>query len=166
MRKFKGHYIDLPSREELLAMFDYDPLTGILRWRCCLSNAAPAGTVAGNAKGQVGFKGGRLGASRIIFKILHNEEPEQVEHRDLNSRNNRADNLRAADNAQNHWNRAVWKTNVLGIKGVRCRQGRYMARISVRGTSIYLGTFTTLGDAKQAHDVAVAKYHGEFGRAE
>ena len=166
MRKFKGPYIDLPSREELIDTFDYDPLTGVLRWRRCLSNTAPAGTVAGSTKNQVGYKGRLHTVSRIIFKILHDEEPEQVEHRDLDNRNNRADNLRAADNAQNQWNRTVWKTNVLGVKGIRCRQGRYMARISVRGTSICLGSFATVDEAKLAHSAAVINYHGEFGRTE
>lgn len=164
MRKFKGSYIDLPSRNELLDAFDYDPLTGVLRWRQCFSNAAPAGTVAGSAKGQVGFRGRLHGVSRIIFKILYDEEPEQVEHRDLNNRNNRADNLRAADNAQNQWNTLVRKDNFLGVKGIRCRRGRYDARINVRGTSIYLGAFATLNEAKQARDTAVLKFHGEFGR--
>jgi hypothetical protein len=79
---------------------------------------------------------------------------------------NTDDNLRIADRTEQSRNHRIRKDNSSGYKGVRshARTGKWMAAIGVDGKRIYLGLFDTPEDAHHAYAVAVAKYHGEYGR--
>ena len=107
---------------------------------------------------------------RMIYeKIInrHLDKNEFVDHKNLNPLDNRRENLRLSTNSQNQCNRGKPKNNTTGFKGVsRYRNGKYVGRIRINNTLIYLGSFDAPEDAHEAYKQASQKYHGEFGRTE
>jgi hypothetical protein len=88
---------------------------------------------------------------------------KQVDHRNLNTLDNRRGNLRDATHGQNQQNKST-KTES-GIKGVcRRRNGRWGARIRSNRYLHYLGTFDTPTEAGKAYDRAAKRLFGEFAR--
>lgn len=103
-------------------------------------------------------------ASRIIWKMVHDDEPEVVDHGDGNSRNDRLTNLRAATASQNSHN--VRTRSRTGYKGVTWNplSGRFTARIFVDKRSIGLGSFDNPIEAHPAYAAAAERYYGAFAR--
>lgn len=101
---------------------------------------------------------------RVLGRTLLSSE--QVDHKDRNGLNNIRSNLRLSSPAQNQQNQKRHKDNTSGYKGVRFSKDKWMARISVNGTRIYLGVFDTPELAHKAYCEAAKKYHGEFARFE
>jgi hypothetical protein len=167
----------LPSQEYLRQCFDYDPETGVLRWRerpiehfkSVQAWRAWTTKYAGQPFGcqSNGYVLGGLGgvnwfAHCIIWKLVHDEEPPEVDHRNRVRDDNRLDNLRAASSSQNKHNSPARQGNVSGFKGVSRNWGKWAARICVDRRTICLGSFSTPEEASAAYRAAAAKYHGEF----
>jgi hypothetical protein len=167
----------LPSQTELLRTFSYDPEEGILRW-VHGTRAGPAGTEAGTltkrGKRRIKYRGRFYYTSRIIYKILHNKEPLNVDHEDLNSLNNKGRNLRKATTPQNQMNTAMIRKSRSGVKGVRIlKSGRIIAVVHIptpvgsgKGKPIRLGSFQTVEQARDAYAKAARRVYGEFARTE
>ena len=161
----------LPSQEELLRILSYDPLTGYLRWRMPRQGRIIGGIIGAGRKPGKGYtvKYNQIvyKAARIIFKMLYNEEPPEVDHKDLDPSNNRKENLRAATSIQNMWNKGKNSTNTSGVKGVfKTKGGKFSAQIKTKGKRTYLGCFFTIEEAKTAYENACIEQHGAFGRVE
>lgn len=159
----------LPSAAELRALFRYDPSRGLLFWRARASayfNARFAGRAAGSLHYGflcVGVKGwGILRVHRVIWKMMHDEEPEVVDHIDGNRANNRLRNLRAATCAQNNVNRR--RSRGGPWRGVTRDHGRFVARIGSEGRRIHLGRFADPRDAHRAYRQAAERLYGAFAR--
>jgi hypothetical protein len=101
-------------------------------------------------------------AHRIIWKMVHDAEPEQIDHINRDPLDNRLCNLRAATPAQNAWNRRTGRTN--GFRGVTRRGRRWRARIIVHRREILLGMFDSPLRAYEAYMRAALRYRGEFAR--
>lgn len=164
----------LPSQEKLLELFDYEPDTGLLRWRY-----RPTGTVQWNAKlaGKVAggpsrgngrivvMLGGRLLlAHRIIWKMVYGEDVPELDHEDTDPANNRLANLRPATHHQNMQNQSRHAGKELP-KGVTIcpRSGKYRVAIYLGGRQKHLGRFDDLDVAHAAYCKAAA-VRGEFAR--
>lgn len=69
---------------------------------------------------------------KVAWRILHGEWPEaEIDHIDRNGGNNLPTNLRLSDRFQQNQNKAIYKTNKLGIAGVfklACRKVKWGAR--------------------------------------
>lgn len=104
----------------------------------------------------------RLILSRKLGIELSHEQ--LTDHRDLNSLNNRRDNLRVATYTDNNRNSRLSKENKSGITGVswHTKNRKWAAYISVNSKTLYLGTFDDMADAIRARRSAEAKYYGEF----
>lgn len=92
-----------------------------------------------------------------------------IDHIDNNSLNNRRENLRLATSSQNVANSKINKNNTTGLKGVSPvpnRKALWIARIRVRGESIYLGSFSSPEAAHKAYKEAAVRYFGQFARFE
>jgi len=173
----------LPSREELDALFEYDPKTGVLTWRRRTGNSRadlgfnnkaggkPAGTRhagrAGNQYLVIGINGSYFKAHRIIWKMVTGEEPpEFIDHEDGDNFNNRWGNFRDADNGTNLQNSKLRKDNKSGVKGVcwDAYHKKWVANIAVNGKQTRLGRFDTIEAAAAVVNAARLKVHGKFAR--
>lgn len=175
----------LPTIEYLRECFDYDPETGVLKWRerprshfrtergwrC--ANSQRAGTLAGSPTSygylSVRVDGRPYLVHRIIFAIANNldmaDVPSEVDHEDTDRSNNRADNLRPATHAENAQNTGLRANNTSGVKGVTWskQHNKWHVRIYVNKKCFQLGYFHSLDDATTARESA-QHLHGEFAR--
>jgi len=83
-----------------------------------------------------------------------NNSKLQVDHIDGNKLNNSLTNLRVVPNQQNQWN----QTKALGFS--KSKNGKkWISTIKLNGKTIYLGTFPTESQARNAYIAAKLIYH-------
>lgn len=88
-----------------------------------------------------------------------------VDHINGDTLDNRDENLRIADRAQNSHNRGMRKDNSSGYKGVsRTKSGLWRAQIQYRGEKITLGDFLHPENAYRLYCRVGRKLYGEFWR--
>ena len=180
-------YRQLPPAEDLWQEFDYNPLTGEL-WRTH-SRKGRHGRLFPIAPRKVGhvddwgylrcdvFKVSNVLVSRLVWKWVTGEDPGQmqIDHKNRIKTDNRFGNLRLADSAQNQHNIGKQrsrdggeaKSRYKGVTYVRDRHGNLayiIARISLYGQRIYLGSFETEEQAYTAYCEAAERLHKEFAR--
>lgn len=145
-------------------LFDYDPVTGQLRWRHAGPKrivGASAGTVTPRGYVQIGAGGKTYLAHRLAWLHVHGEWPaNQLDHIDGDKTNNRIANLRQCVDAENAQNRARHRNNTSGSTGTyRDQSGMFCARIRSNRKLIHLGTFGTQEEATSAYLAAKASLH-------
>jgi hypothetical protein len=156
----------LPSQERLRAAFDYEPLTG----RVTMANDRKI-SAHGNYD-TISLDNENYSLHRCIWKWMTGDDPASldVDHKDLDTRNNAWNNLRLCSRAQNLQNRKAHKRNKCGFKGVTTLVGltgkTYKAQIGIHGKPKYLGTYKTAEKAHIAYCVAATELHKEFARFE
>ena len=178
----------LPSQEVLRQLLRYEPDTGKLfrlavdastittsdsrgiDWAVAAYNAANAGREAFTYKDPRGYLHGKvLGkkyqAHRVIWKLVHGDEPPQVDHINGDQSDNRIANLRACTNEENARNYPKPKTGSSQYRGV-CwvpRDQKWAASISNgKAGKISLGHHSDELSAAKAYDKAARELHGEF----
>jgi len=147
-----------------------DPSNGHVFWLSSPSRRYKAGNRAGSNRAYSCVSIRRDGlppidvrVSRMIWAFEMNRWPaNEIDHRDRNPRNNSFSNLREATDSQNGANKAVRRSSVSGLKGVRLHRktGLWNARIGAEGKS--LGYFKTSEDAYAAYVKAAINRFGEF----
>jgi len=95
--------------------------------------------------------------------IAGNPAGLQVDHINRDTLDNRHSNLRPCDASQNQSN-IEQRLGRSGYRGAYPHQGRWEAKISIRGRTISLGTFATAMAAAAAYDHEARKVRGEFAR--
>jgi hypothetical protein len=179
----------LPTQAYLQECFIYDPDLGTLIWKhrplshfvseraYKIWNTRFAGTEAGGlsatcdgnyTRNIVTITARHCLASRIIYKLVYDEEPDNIDHEDTNPLNNALYNLRPCAHVQNQANKPISGKNTSGYKGVCLVAGKptkpYVANIDVNGIRLYLGYYDTAEAAYAAYCDAAVKYHGAFAR--
>jgi len=163
----RGHITQKRVRE----LFDYRE-DGALIWKVQNSNCIHPGDVAG-FKGsryylEIGADGKTYKAHRLVFLFHHGYLPKGIDRRDTNTLNNRIENLRPANQAQNSANRKSQKNR--RFKGVCLVKARahlktpWKAQIKSKGITKYLGYFATQKQAAKAYDKEAPILFGEFAR--
>lgn len=95
------------------------------------------------------------------------QKGEEVDHKDGNGLNNQRYNLRVTNRFGNSQNRRTPKNNSSGVKGVyKIPNGKYQTSIKANGVAVYIGTFSTIEEAQEAHQKKGEELHGEFFRKE
>lgn len=156
---------------EVRRLFDYDPLTGLLRWRVKPSKRTRVGAVAGSPN-HLGYIRVTIGKARhwahhLAWAWSHGVFAEGIlDHINGDPGDNRIANLRIADASLNQANTGLHPANTTGHRGVTwCRQTRlWRAQIVVQGRNIHLGRFAEIERAAAAYRVAADKHFGEFAR--
>jgi len=158
----------LPTIDELREYLDYDPETGVLRWKKRPGARVLAGAVAGSVYSHgylyIRLKGARVTAHRAAFALRHGRWPHRCcDHIDGNKLNNRADNLRECSLAENQHNRRIGRNNRSGIKGV-CKDGSgWRVRVALNGMT-HRKSFRRFEDAATYVKQLREQLHGEFVR--
>jgi hypothetical protein len=178
---------------QLRAILDYDPETGVFRWKartsdmfvpgkrsvewqCRSWNARYEREIAGfkDRKGYCRIRinnGSTYGSHRLAWLYMTGEWPaHEIDHIDLDSSNNIFSNLREATHSENSFNRRKRSDSTSSKKGIRWRRRmkKWMASIMVDGKSHHLGYFDEdkLDEAAAAYADAARELHGEFARSE
>lgn len=167
-----------PSVDIIRSLLDYDPATGLFRWR---ERPGPAARFSGKVAGSRAIRGDReyveirlpphrklYLAHRLAWVYMTGGWPSHhVDHIDMVGTNNAWRNLRAATNSQNLFNRGKTRRNTSGYKGVwfHRKLGKWCAELKASGRRYRLGTFETPELAAEAYAKAASRIHGEFARA-
>lgn len=173
----------LLTQELLRQLLDYDPVTGLFRWKprskerfsaassWLMWNKRYAGTLAGGVskKGYVLIRveHTRYPAHRLAWLYVHGAWPvDQIDHINLSKKDNRIANLRECTMSQNKANSALSSNNTSGFKGVAwCKNlKKWRAYLRFSGKRISLGYYHTPSDAHAAYCKAATEYFGEFAR--
>lgn len=153
-----------PPQEVIRAALDYDPDTGIFRWRERVDRLRPwnrkhAGKIAGGLDSvgyiQIVLNRDVFRGQRLAWIYVNGSIPQgvHVDHKNRNRTDNSLDNLRLASHSQNMANGPVRSNNTSGFKGVVYRAtGRkhYRAILSHQGKTISLGSYATPEEAHAA----------------
>lgn len=158
------------TAEMLRAELHYDPLTGIFR-RIRPKRGVRVGDIAGRTSGkgywQICIDGQYFYAQRLAWLYVTGTwPPHEVDHRDLDKKNNSFANLRVATDLQNQGNRPANRNNKSGVKGVRwhSKLAKWQARITHAGRDRHLGYFNTIVEAADAYANAARLKFGKFAR--
>ncbi len=165
----------LPSQEELHALFNYDPFTGLFTYKVSpnfkIKIGSTAGTITKNGKSKgyccIKINGYLYKAGRLAWMYVHGVDPGAlpVDHIDRNRNNNAINNLRLATMSQQAFNRAR-PNNELGVRGVTYikRRNKYMARAYFEKQGIRIAKyFDTAEEASAWYEDIRQQYAKEFG---
>lgn len=141
--------------EEVSSLWEYCPVTGIIRWKKSVGSRAKAGSVAGtmDLKGYVviTYKGKTYKSHRIAWALINGAWPEfLIDHKNGVKHDNSIDNLREVDKSGNQQNmRKAQARNSTGLIGVTKDSNcdKFRATIVVGGKPIYLGLYNTPEEA-------------------
>lgn len=152
------------SLERLKELLEYDPETGLFRRIKAIATRTKIGDLAGSI-GNHGYveiyvQGKLYLAHRLAWFYMTGNWPNEINHINEAKADNRFCNLQNVTSAQNKVFRVPNINNLLQIKGVQERCGKYRAYITVKGSNISLGTYANLQDAIHARQEAEIKYYG------
>ena len=136
------------TQERLKELFHYDPLTGLFTNLTTRGRCLP-GTVISIATNKTTNKYPRMTIDyksyfqhRIIFLYMTGSMPNQVDHIDHDTSNNKWSNLRNTTHSVNNKNATKNHRNNSGVMGVRWRKKDFIweSRIGFNRKLIHLGT--------------------------
>lgn len=171
----------------LREILEYDPVWGRFTWKCRNENliadeAARNGwngrhagrrafTASLNGYKRASIQNKRFFAHRVAWAMYHGEWPSgQIDHINGDRSDNRIQNLRVVDTAENARNTKRFRTNTSGVTGVHwaSKARRWCARIMVNQVSLDCGSYVNFEDAVAARKEAEKQYgfHPNHGRDE
>lgn len=164
------------SHARLLELFSYDPDTGIFtRLKTVCGGKSNKGDIAGTSTDSSGYPIIKIDqhtykAHRLaVFYMTEEWPPEEVDHRDGDTRNNKWDNLNPVTKSENQKNRKQSILNKSGFTGVYWRKDarKWRAQVNSDGKRINLGTYADINDAIAARKAANIEYgfskrHGSY----
>lgn len=164
------------TQEYVRSRLDYDPESGVFKWKTIGDFKANAGTVrVGDVAGHVDYRGyvligirrRRVLAHRVAWLWWHGflpEKPIVIDHINRIKSDNRICNLRLADRSQNVQNVGLRSNNTSGHRGVSysAERGKWVAMIHHKKTAKPLGRFDTKEEAINAYRSAARRLFGEY----
>jgi len=152
-------------------LLDYDPTTGVFRWKIKRRGPRRPGEVAGTV-GSHGYIAividgeGWLGHRLAWFMTHGSLLDDQIDHENLIRVDNRLKNLRVATPLQNRGNVRVRSDSRTGVKGVSWHKQtqKWNAHIRINGRKRSLGLFHSILEAGAAYATAAQQHFGEYAR--
>lgn len=153
--------------QELRALLDYDPASGVFTWKAKPARRIVIGSVAGGANNFGGWHYVVISvakkpylAHRLAWFHMTGEWPDgEIDHRNGDGLDNRWDNLRQATRGQNAQNMRIFRNNTSGYPGVSRLRNGWRAEICAHGVKQHLGLFDTAEAAAAAYLTAKAIQH-------
>lgn len=146
------------DQKTLKELVSYDKDTGLF-FR--ILDGSAIGCV--NTKGYTSFRllGKNWLAHRLAWLYIYGSLPSLgLDHINGERSDNRIVNLREANHSQNAQNeRPKFKVNKHGFAGVTSFRSKFVARIKLNGTKIYIGIYETAIDASNAYKKAKKELH-------
>lgn len=173
------------NQKEALELLDYDPASGIFRWKeralemfpthhhGKIWNARFSGkkirTINSEGYILIRIKGASFKGHRMAWLIHYGDWPNaQIDHINHIRDDNRISNLREVSSVENRQNATRVKSNTSGITGVvwHKRDGQWRAQISIKGRTTYIGGYDDLFEAICARKSAEANlgFHPNHGK--
>lgn len=151
------------SWDRLCEVLDYDPLTGIFKWRKA-TKKVKVGDIAGCESGgyiRITIDGLGHGAHQLAWFYHYGEQPKlQIDHRNGVGIDNWISNLRDVSNRVNNENqRMAHSRSKTGLLGASPLGHRFMGSIQVKGARHYLGLFDSAEEAHEAYLTAKRLLH-------
>lgn len=158
------------TAERLRAWLDYNPQTGEFTTR-----PRKIGTVQYFGKTRVPAETIRLKGPEGVWRQQYSHilaylwmtgewPPDEVDHVNTNSTDNRWSNLRAATHKQNNWNKSFASlTGASGLIGANLHKASGLWRATFRRR--HLGYFKTAQEAHEAYKKAAIESYGEFAHS-
>lgn len=158
-------------RDELLRIFQYDPDTGVLRYRekrGRMNIGDKAGTLDQEGYRVVTVKGKTYPAHRIIWYMVYGEIPRILDHANRDRDDNRITNLRLCTEVENAANAKAPSTNTSGYRGVyyEPERGKWRVRIRYVENGVRkrrdLGRYNTPEEAAIHYNLHLKRLYPEF----
>ena len=163
------------TQEEVRRLFDYREDGALIRK---VAVGGPAGQI-GRAIGSVTtggaerpdkkylstkISGKHYCVHKLVYLWHYGQWPEQVDHVNKDSLDNRVENIRVADSCENMQNRGLFKNNKSGAKGVvwHKRISKWQVYVGVRRAIKHIGYFDDFELAELVAHEARQKFHGAF----
>jgi hypothetical protein len=148
-------------------LLSYNQITGIFTWKTTRNGAVKIGSIAGslNSDGYMQIKvfNKLYRSHRLAWFMMTGKWPkETIDHIDGDRKNNRFSNLREATKGQNRANSKVNRGRFL--KGAYPHSGKWVARITHKSKTKYLGFYETEKEAHLAYQIAAKTFHQQFAR--
>lgn len=151
------------SVAEVSKLFDYK--NGVLYWNSDRKKGQKAGWVERRHKTfyvRISYKNQRFYGHQIAFFLKKGFCPKIIDHKNGNGLDNRIVNLREASSTDNILNSRKRENTTSKHKGIIFYRGRWLARITIKGKQINLGTFLTEKEAFQARRKATKENYSSF----
>lgn len=160
------------TQENVRNMFDYREDGNLIRKHSIGGNNNKAGRVIGtkpkmtrnNRYSATTVDGKHWCVHKLIYLYHYGQVPDQLDHINGDTSDNRIENLREANSSENMRNRRVFSNNKSGYKGVswsKCH-GKWYVYMNVNNARKHLGYYDDLEIAASLASEARDLHHGNF----
>ena len=158
------------TQSRLRELLDYDPSTGVFRWRAFASDycrRVKIGDVAGGAVAPTGYKAVRVDKRdyyqhRLAWLYVYGSFPPKgryIDHINCVKTDNRIENLRVVSQSEQNANST--RFNKTGFNGIHKNKRRWYAAIHKNGKKYKLGSFDSPEKASMAYRMAGYRLYGD-----
>lgn len=156
------------SHKELKEILDYDPKSGVFRWKKRISVKSEIGKIAGYNP-EFGYCQIRIftklySSHSLAWLYVTGEwQKGEIDHKNRNPSDNSFSNLRDVSRSENNSNHNRRVDNSTGFRGVSYsqRDKTFHAYINKNGARTNIGYFKTAEEAALAYDSKAIEFYGE-----
>lgn len=142
------------NQNQLHKILDYEPDTGLFKWKIRIANRIQkesfAGTLKGNGYLYIAINQKQYLAHRLAWLYVYGYFPEYgVDHINRIPTDNRICNLREVSQICNLRNTGNYSNNKSGVKGVGFdkQTSKWLSRITINQKTIKIGRYSNFDDA-------------------